>query len=534
MIPPQEKPKVKEILEAELKKPVEVILFTQKYACHTCIHALELLQELASLNPNIVLKVLYLEEEKELSKKLNIDKVPAILIKAPHGKYNLRFYGLPTGYEFSVLLDALIMASSSRTQLKEKSKEALRKITKNITIKVFVTPTCPYCPTASRNALMAAIENPHLLTEIIEISEYPHLAQKYNVQAVPKTVINEKIVLEGAYPEDMFIKTLASIAGVKISYIARETYDVLIIGGGGAGVTAAIYSVRRGLKTALVERKDIGGQLLEASTIENYPGLYGVMGPELAQLFKMHLLEFNVDLIYDEVMDIRKKENIFEVILKSGEVARARTVIIASGMEHRRLNIPGEKEYLGKGVSYCAVCDGALYKNKVVAVIGGGSTAVSYALYLSDICKKVYLIHRRKQFRAEDILVKQLRERSNIEILVPYVAVEIIGENSVKKLKIVNRETITEKIIDVDGVFIAIGHEPNVSFLKSIKPEFNKKGFIKVDARMRTSIEGLFAAGDITGIENQLVVACAQGAIAALTAAKYLKEKEPWSFKPIN
>jgi thioredoxin reductase (NADPH) len=531
---PEDKDAIREIVSKAVRKPVEVLLFSQKFACESCSNTVRFLKELASLNQNIMLKVVFLEDEAKLAERLSVDNVPAILIRPPHGEYNMRFLGFPGGYEFPVLLEGLAMASVGTTAMKDRLRETVKKIDKSIRIKIFTTPTCPYCPTVGRIVFMAAIENPHVNAEVIEISEYPYLSQKYDVKAVPKTVINDRFALEGAYSMDNFVRMLATIAGVKVSVAERGVTDVGIIGGGGAGVTAAIYAIRQGLKTVLLERENIGGQLFEASTVDNYPGLYGTLGPEIAQVFNSHLTELDADIVYDEATDVTKKDDIFEVKLKSGEILRSKTVIIASGMKHRKLEVPNEEKLQGKGVSYCATCDGDLFRGKKTAVIGGGSTAVSYALYLSYISEKTFLIHRRSEFKAENILLEQLKARPNITILVPYVVTEIIGESAVNKLRVKNTLSGQENTIDIDGIFVSVGHLPNISYLKSLQPEFSEGGFIKVDTRMRTNVEGMLAAGDITGLENQLIVACAQGTLAALTAAKYLREKEPWIFKSTN
>ena len=305
-------------------------------------------------------------------------------------------------------------------------------------------------------------------------------------------------------------------------------YDIIIIGAGAAGVSAAITAKRRGLRVAIIEKNDVGGKLLLAAEIENFPGFLSINGSELASLLKQQLQKFEIEtLTFKEVVNVEKKENKFLVELNDGSRLEAKSIILAGGVEHRKLNVKGE-ELVGRGVSYCAICDGFFFKNKEVAVIGGGDVAFSYALFLSDLCKKVYLVHRRKEFRAEEIRVKQLKERDNVELIVPYVVKEIKGEKKVEGLILENRETKEIKELKVEGVFISIGYEPKLDFLKNLNLKFNEKGFVKVDERMRTNVEGFFAAGDVTGIEMQLVVAAAQGCIAALNAARWLKGEIEW------
>jgi thioredoxin reductase (NADPH) len=305
-------------------------------------------------------------------------------------------------------------------------------------------------------------------------------------------------------------------------------YDIIIIGAGIAGVSAAITAKRRGLKVVVVEKNDVGGKLLLVDEIENFPGFLSIKGMELASILKQQLQKFNIKtLTFKEVINVEKGEKKFLVKLSDGRKLEAKSIILAGGVEHKKLNVKGE-ELVGKGVSYCAICDGFFFKNKKVAVIGGGDTAFSYALFLSDLCKKVYLIHRRKEFRAEEIRVNQLKKRKNVEILVPYVVKEIKGKQKVEGLILENQKTKKIMKLKVDGVFISIGYEPKLNFLKNLDLEFDENGFVKVDEKMRTNVEGFFAAGDVTGREMQIVVAAAQGCVAALNAARWLKGEIDW------
>lgn len=306
-------------------------------------------------------------------------------------------------------------------------------------------------------------------------------------------------------------------------------FDVIIIGGGAAGCTASIYAARRGLKVLLLEAKAIGGLLLYAIEIENYPGFESISGAELASRLEKQVRNLPIQVFYENVIDVKKtKENTFKVLTGSGKEFEGKTLIVASGVEHRELGIKGEEKFIGRGLSYCATCDAPFFKGKEVAVVGGGNTAFQYAIYLSDLCSKVYLIHRRHGFRAEDALVERLRARKNVEFKIPYVVVELLGEKMLEGVRLKNLETGEEESLTVPGLFVAIGHKAKVDFLSNLGIKLTEKGFVEVDERMRTNVEGVFAAGDVTGIEQQLVVACAQGAIAALNAARYLKEGLGW------
>lgn len=313
----------------------------------------------------------------------------------------------------------------------------------------------------------------------------------------------------------------------KPSEIIEEQYDVIIIGAGIAGCTAAIYTARQALKTLLIDKVGIGGNLLITHNIENYPGYPSISGLELAEKLEIQLKKLNVPIVFEEVKDVHLTENgLFQVKTTLEKTYKARALIVATGAEHAKLGIPGEKELLGRGISYCATCDGPLFKNRNVAVIGGGNTAATYVEYLSNICRKVYWIHRRREFRAEPHLQKIALSKMNVEKLTPYKPIRFEGVEKLEKIILENLENGEQMTLNVEGVFIAIGQKPNTEYLKNIPIKLKENGYIEVDERMRTNVKGVCAAGDVNGIENQYIVAAGQGATAALTIARYLKTGE--------
>ena len=303
-----------------------------------------------------------------------------------------------------------------------------------------------------------------------------------------------------------------------------KIYDVIIVGGGPAGVTAGIYAARYALNAVLIT-KDKGGQMGEAGYVENYPGFKRILGPDLADKFYDHLSEYKVPIILDEVVNIKRTNgNLFVVETALGNQFKTKTVILALGVIRRKLGVPGEKEFSGKGVSYCAPCDAPLYKGKVVAVVGGGDSAASAALLLADYARKVYLVHRRDRLRAQPFYVRKLTIHPKIQFVLNSNVEEIGGTKTVEWIKI--KET-GEKI-HVDGVFIEIGSDPPKEFFKRIGVETDEKGYVIVESDQSTSIPGIFAAGDCTTACNmfkQIITAAAQGAIAADSAYKYVIEK---------
>lgn len=298
-------------------------------------------------------------------------------------------------------------------------------------------------------------------------------------------------------------------------------YDLIVIGGGPAGLSAAMYARRYNLRT-LVIAKDYG-LAADAPNIENYPGFISISGGDLVRKFMEHAEYYGAEIEMDEVIDIWIKDKIFEVI--ASDTYKAKSIILAMGTKRKTLDIPGEAEFRGRGVSYCATCDAPLFRNRVVAVIGGSDAACVSSLHLSEFASKVYQVYRRDKLRGEPINVKRVLENEKIEVIYNAVPVEILGDMRVKGVKI-RFQNGEEKILDVDGVFIEIGSIPNSQLAKKLGVEVDEEGYIKVDAGMRTNIPGVFAAGDITtGSEKfeQIVTAVAEGALAARSVYSYVR-----------
>jgi len=304
-----------------------------------------------------------------------------------------------------------------------------------------------------------------------------------------------------------------------------QEWDLVIIGGGPAGMTAAIYGARYGLKTLLLESAVLGGAQATSPGIENYPGFTFISGMDLADRMKEQVKKAGATIKeIAEVSSVKKSKKGFDVETRRGTF-HAKAIVFATGGGHRKLKVPGEEEFTGRGVSYCATCDGPLFRGKTVAVVGGGNTAVTEALYLAELTGKTYLIHRRNELRAEKALQNQIFE-SSVEILWDTIVKEIRGDQVVKSLLLENVKTKEQRKLEVDGVFIALGVEPLSQLAKDLGVETNDYGEIKVDKLQRTNIPGVYAAGDVTDTMKQIVVAAAGGAIAADSAYKFIRQQE--------
>jgi thioredoxin reductase (NADPH) len=297
------------------------------------------------------------------------------------------------------------------------------------------------------------------------------------------------------------------------------SYELIVIGGGPAGLSAGIYGVRSGLKTVILEKTIAGGRAGEAPLVENYPGLDPIKGMELVEKLKAQAARYVEIKEFEAVKDVEVGTN-FLVRTDKGEYSTG-ALIIAAGTTHRKLGVKGEAELLGKGVSYCATCDGFLFKDKKVAVIGGGNAAVMYAIHLDSLGCDVTLIHRSGELRAGDYFQRKLEGK--VRIILNSVVEEITGDNFVKGIRVYDMKEKTKKDLEVAGVFVSVGEDPNSDLAAKIGVSLDEEGYIVTDKKQRTNIPRVYAAGDVTTGVKQIVVACAEGAVAALSVFEDLK-----------
>ncbi len=305
----------------------------------------------------------------------------------------------------------------------------------------------------------------------------------------------------------------------------EKIFDLIVLGGGPAGLNAALYAKRGGIDVAIVDTSSVGGQPVNYLEIENYLGFPTIQGWELAEKFEQHIDKFNIQKFQNEEIQNVDLTSTIKTVQTLKNKYLAKTIIIATGASPKKLGIRGEDEYIGRGVSYCAVCDGAFYKNKTVVVIGGGNAAVEEGIYLTKFAEKVYIMHRRDELRADKIIQERAFDNEKIEFIFDSVPLEIVGDD--KKVNLIqykNVKTGEIKTLNVDGVFPYIGFSPNTEFFNAqlVQDEF---GFIRVDENMRTSEIGVFAAGDVRRTPlRQVITAVADGAVAGMSAVRYLEE----------
>ena len=304
----------------------------------------------------------------------------------------------------------------------------------------------------------------------------------------------------------------------------KKIYDCLIIGAGPAGLTAAIYAQRAGLRCLIIEKDTPGGKMSKTAVIENYPGFKTIKGYEISLNMLNQAKETGVTYLYGAVTSINKKENIFELAIEGEESVYGKTVIVATGMKEKKIGAPGEEKFYGNGVSYCAICDGVLFRGKEVAVVGGGNSAFEESIYLSELANKVYLIHRNENFRAEQKIIDKVKATPKIELITNSVIKSVNGDKQVTGITVSNVIDNTEREIKLDGVFVFIGYNPETDFIdnKIIDVDNN---FIVANQDMETKTPGLFSAGDVIQKKfRQISTAVSDGTIAALNIKKYIED----------
>ncbi|MDY6790753.1 MAG: thioredoxin-disulfide reductase [Thermodesulfobacteriota bacterium] len=455
--------------------------------------------------------------DHKLAKKWKVTASPTLLI-APE-TYDIRWLGAPVGEEGRTFLETLILVGFQRSDVNDQARKVIQNINSRRKIKVFVSPTCPYCPQQAVNAVRAAVEKPELISlEIIDIQANPEIADQYSAQSVPQTFANETLIGMGAQTEEIFALSLQKLEPQTVfipdSDAELVKTDLVIVGGGPAGLTAGIYAKRSGLNTAIIEGQALGGQMALTPVVENYPGFTHVGGKALVDIMVTHALEYAKIFQQEKVVDIQPGDPI--VVTTSQRKFHTRAVLLATGASHKQLGVPGESRLSGKGVSYCSTCDGPLFKDKKVIMVGGGNSAATEALHLHHMGVDVTLVHRRDKLRAQEVLAKNLAD-NQIPILWNSEIKEIRGDQRVEEVSLFNNRTKEISTLKTDGVFLAIGYTPSVELAQKTGVALTENGYIQRDARHRTNIPGIYSAGDVEGGYKQIVTAAGQGSEAAMS-----------------
>ncbi|MBW2192521.1 MAG: FAD-dependent oxidoreductase [Deltaproteobacteria bacterium] len=466
------------------------------------------------LSDKIVFREFDLSHEN--AKKWNIEHSPTLVFDPDN--YNIRWLGAPLGEEGRIFLEALILIGTRKSNLNKQSLQVIQRIDQPRNIKVFVSATCPYCPQQALHTLKAAVEKPELISlEIVDIQANPELANQYSAESVPQTYANDILIAQGAQTEELFMLSLDKLEQQTIfipeSDESEIACDLVIVGGGPAGLSAGIYAARSGLKSIVVEKGVLGGQVATTPIVENYPGLKQIGGKTLVDIMVTHALEYIQIFPGEAVIKVEPGDPI--TVQTSRRKFLARALLMATGASYRHLGVPGESRLSGHGVSYCSTCDGPLFKGRKVITVGGGNSAVTEALHMHHIGVDVTLVHRRDTLKAQDVLVKNLVD-NGIPILYNTEVKEIRGRHNVEEVLLFNNRSEETSTLAVNGVFIAIGYNPAVDLARETGIELTEEGYIKHD-QYRTNVPGIYTAGDVSGGYKQIVTVAGQGAEAAIT-----------------
>ncbi|NJB69049.1 thioredoxin reductase (NADPH) [Desulfobaculum xiamenense] len=510
----------------DLRDPVDIEVFTRDGDNAPYNEAtVNFCRDLGRLSEKV--RVSFHACDSERAGELDVDRSPTVVLNP--GRVRIRYLGAPLGEEARTFIETITLLSAGQSRLSETSRKLLAELAGERHVRVLVSPTCPYCPGQVLNAFRAAIERPDLVTaECIETAENMDLAEKYEAASLPRTVINETFFQKGLYPEERFVVELVALRSAD-ELLREDTHanapesasgtdekvDVVIVGGGPAGLTAAIYLERSGLKSVVLEKGVVGGQVALTPEVENYPGFKRVGGIQLMELIADQARGYGLVKEGDPVAEIKVGKDIEVFTERTHYVARA--VILATGATSRRLGVPGEDELFGRGVSVCASCDGWAYKGKDVVMVGGGSSALTEALHLHNMGVRVTLVHRREDFRAEKHLQKSV-EREGIPVLLNTVVEEFVGDDKgLSAVRLRNVTDGTQSELAVHGAFVAIGWRPETALAQQIGVKTDQWGYINVDRGMRTNIPRVYACGDVIGGVQQIVTAVGEGATAALS-----------------
>ena len=470
---------------------------------------LEFLNEIAQMTEKVTI------EEKKLS------RTPSFEINPLNGTSGIAFAGIPLGHEFSSFLLALLQVSGRPPKITDSLTQQIKQIQQDLYFETYVSLTCHNCPDVVQALNILSVLNPTIHHTMIEGSMYQNEITEKQVLAVPTVYLNGQEFASGRMTLEQIIEQITGPQTVTPSSESTP-YDVLVIGGGPAASSAAIYAARKGIRTGLVA-DSLGGQVIETLGIENMIGTPYTEGPQLMKQVEEHLRSYPVDIMTNQlVTSLQKQNDSFAVSLKSGRKLTTKTAIIATGARWRSINVPGEKEFKNKGIAYCPHCDGPLFTGKDVAVIGGGNSGIEAAIDLAGLANHVYVLEFLSELKADKILQDKLATLSNVTILLNAETQEITGTTYVDSITYKDRATGKKQTLDVAGVFILIGLVPNTEWL-SAPLEMNERGEIIVDLHGETSIKGLFAAGDCTNSSyKQIIISMGSGATAALGAFDYL------------
>ncbi|MDF1763790.1 MAG: alkyl hydroperoxide reductase subunit F [Oleibacter sp.] len=436
------------------------------------------------------------------------------------------FAGIPMGHEFTSLVLALLQAGSHPSKEEQALQDQAKSLTRSLNFEAYISLSCHNCPDVVQAINLMAALNPNVTATMIDGGVFQNEVKDRDIMAVPALYLNGEPFANGKMTLADILNKVDDDADAKSAALLKDKapYEVLVVGGGPAGASAAIYASRKGIRTGLVAER-FGGQVADTVGIENFISVKYTEGPKLVAHLEEHVKEYDVDVMKSQkVVAVRNVDGgLKEVELSNGAVLSTKSLILSTGARWREMNVPGENEYRNKGVAYCPHCDGPLFKGKRVAVIGGGNSGIEAAIDLAGIVEHVTVLEFSDTLRADAVLVKKANSMANINILKMAMTTEVLGDGSrVIGLKYKDRATDETHVIDLAGIFVQIGLVPNTEFLKETI-SLTERGEIVIDDHGQTSVPGIFAAGDCTNVAyKQIIISMGAGATAALGAFDHL------------
>ena len=500
---------------ANMQNNVTFVIQTGEHAKRA--ELVKFLKDISSVSDNIDVR------EQETGDRL---RSPISFYLEADGKdTGITFSGIPSGHEFNSLILALLQSSGTTLKIDENLQNIIKNIQDDIHFEVFISLSCHNCPDVVQILNQFALLNTCVKTEMIDGGLFQDIIKQRDIQGVPSVYLNGEVFANGKVTAAELIDKLIQ----KYPNITKNSQqeslplqDVTVIGGGPAGIAAAIYSARKGLNVTLIAER-LGGQVKDTMGIENLISVPSTNGTQLAADMQKHMNDYEITLKEHLRVTSIKQGTPKQIELSSGEVIESKTVIIATGAKWRELGIPGEKENIGNGVAYCPHCDGPFFKDKDVSVIGGGNSGIEAALDLAGIVKSVTVFEFMDTLKADKVLVDQAYAKDNITIIKSAATKEVLSQNGkVSGIRYVDRNTNQEHDLDLDGIFVQIGLVPISEFAKDTV-ETTKHGEILINEKCETSAKGIYACGDVTTVPyKQIIIAMGEGAKASLSSFEYL------------
>lgn len=468
---------------------------------------LDLVNELASMSSRISVE------------NVTLERTPSFSVNRPSEETGIVFAGIPLGHEFTSLVLALLQVSGRAPKVDADAIKQIQQIEGTYHFESYISLSCHNCPDVVQALNVMSVLNPNISHTMIDGGAFKAEVEAKEIMAVPTVFLNGEAFGNGRMSLEEILAKLGTGPDAS-AFENKDPYDVLVIGGGPAGASAAVYAARKGIRTGIVAER-FGGQVMDTMGIENFIGTSYTEGPKLVASLEEHVKEYGIDVMNLQRAKRLEKTDLIEVELENGAVLKSKSVILSTGARWRNVNVPGEAEFKNKGVAYCPHCDGPLFEGKRVAVIGGGNSGIEAAIDLAGIVKHVTVLEFAPELKADQVLQDRLHSLPNVTVVTNAQTTEITGTDKVNGISYLSRETNETHHVELEGVFVQIGLVPNTDWLDSV--ERNNFGEIVVDRHGATNVPGVFAAGDCTNSAyKQIIISMGSGATAALGAFDYM------------